>query len=1330
MLTCSDIARIFATGDLAETSSSWLEPSLRQVAEGRIAAALEQLEGVDMEAGGAGLVIYLRCRCLLNLSQPEAVAELLQRQGGALEPADRLKLQARLLISTGQAQQAAPLLLHYLQANSLDWEALALAAALGTPQSEELYAQALQLQPGQADALRNRAALRLQQGRLDEAIADLRQALRWRPTFTPALELLHQPLLQIGEVQTLAGYYRDLPDWAWSARLTGLYLGVLRNLGKADEAWQLAQHALKRWPIATDLLLSAAAAAQATGQPGAARQLYQQLQRIGPAPVAALALNNLALLAVADDNLPDALELIREACRLDPHNGDVQLHLAELLLRKGEQEEAETKLQELHRQLKSLNPAQQRRWLLAQSRLLQRKGELEQALAMGQEARRQWPGLADTWLQEAAILADLQRVDEGITLIQQAADQVDQPKELRDALLRYVLQQGRLEQASQLLEQWLQQAPGDVGLLSQKAGLLIDLGQFQAAEDQLRSLAYQAPQRGGISLIKFLLQRNRPAEALAVCEQLISIDSQRLVPYQLGAQALVQQERWRDAIAMLESARRQDPDRLDVLSDLIRLMLQQGDGAAAMAALETEMARQPRLPLLRLALQVLQQTQGWTRGFALLAPLEQADPGNTEVQQLKIRLFRRQGQLDVALALSAKLVAAHPTNLRLRESHIRELLLQEHFEAAQQQAHALADQLPDSPQRLLQLVALLKLADAPEQALAELQTQMARWPANPELPWREIELLDQLSRTTEAQRRLEGLINNLPSPNAQLLERACATSLRHRMYEAALGYTQQWHQLQPSNVRALWQGFEVLSQQNRLGEAQAMLDQIRQRNPHERRLDPAEASILIKKSRNESATRLLDRAIELDPTNQALKDQRLMARTSAGDFNSFDAELAELDRLRGEARHKAHSQYFFNINCHPTWNAQRVYAFYRDWYEKAIAPDLPPIPSYPSSQFDPNKRLKIGYVSGDFKTHAVAYFSEPLLMEHDRKNFEIYAFSTHSPAESSATTERFRSYMHHWIDVYGMNDSELFRKIRKLGIDILVDLSGHTDGSRIMVFARKPAPLQLSAVFGAGQTTGLFRIDYLLCDQVSTPAEHAPYLSEQRAELPFAGLPYKPGDDFIDPASLPSLTGAPFTFACVTRPVRVNTAVCALWGQILKACPQAQLVFEHGSYEEPEVQERFRHQLAAGGARVEQILFRNTRPYWQLFHGIDLLLDPWPAGSGTVGTDALWMERLTLTLTSRPIMGRGMTAQLTGLGLAKGFVCSDLESYRLRAIALATSASGRAELAEASTGLRQRLQNSHLMNYKSYGQAAAQLYRRLWIERCCAAAHPPTSQAL
>ena len=98
---------------------------------------------------------------------------------------------------------------------------------------------------------------------------------------------------------------------------------------------------------------------------------------------------------------------------------------------------------------------------------------------------------------------------------------------------------------------------------------------------------------------------------------------------------------------------------------------------------------------------------------------------------------------------------------------------------------------------------------------------------------------------------MEELINNLPSPNAQLLERACATSLRHRMYVTALGYTQQWHQLQPSNVRALWQGFDVLSQQNRLGEAQAMLAQIRQRNPNERRMEPAEASILIKKGRYE-----------------------------------------------------------------------------------------------------------------------------------------------------------------------------------------------------------------------------------------------------------------------------------------------------------------------------------------------------------------------------------------------------------------------------------------------------------------------------------------------
>lgn len=1322
----SPITQCLASGQIKQDALCELlegcSAALHAALHGCYEEALSQIGRLELASqvnyGCTVDLAYLKIRCCLAAGKRDAAEQLLNHAASLLHANDRHKLQCRIHISAGNKQEAAALLDGVLREDPQDWEALALLAALGGQQCESLFARSLAIFPEQADARRNRAMLRIQQQNLSGAVSDLQEALRFRPGFAPALELLHPLLMQQGDVATLHRHYSSCPDESWTPRLAGYYMALLQALGKADQAWEKAQLAMQQWPADLDLLLCAAAAAQAAGLQRKAMNLYRQLQEKAPPALAARALNNLALLAVNDGDLPQALELLHQACRLQPKEPDLQLHHAELLLRNGEQESAVDVLHLLNPTIVVLTPAQQRRWLLAQSRLLQRQGELEQALAVAKQARSQWPGQADTWLQEAAILADLQRLDEGINVIQQAAAQVEQPRELRDPLLGYLINQGRLAQASQLLEQWLQQDPDDPILLGQRAGLQIDLGNLEAAEEQLRNLAKRHPERGRIALSKFLLQRNRPTEVLAVCEQAITADPARLVPYQLAARALAQLQRWPEAIAMLTAAHEQDPERLDVLSNLVRLQLQQADPSAAMGLIEAELTRRPRLPLLRIALQVLQRNQNWSHGLALLAPLEQADPGNTELQTLKSRLLRRQGQATEALAITAALVAANPTNLILREGHIRELLLQEQFENAQQQAHALAAQLPDSPQRLLQLVALLKSADAPEQALQALQQEMGRWPDHPNLPWLEISLLERLSRTAEAQGRVEALVAHTAQPSAELLERASSASLRHRAYDAAARFAQQWQQCQPADSRALWQLFSVLSEQSRLDEAMALLSQIRERNPHDQRLDPTEASILIKQSRYESATRLLDRAIERNPTNQQLKDQRLVVRTSAGDFSSFDTELAELDRLRAEDRYQAHSNYFFNINCHPSWSAERVYGFHRDWYEKAIEPDLQPIPSYPTSQFDPQKRLKIGYVSGDFKRHAVAYFSEPLLIEHDRDQFEVYAFATHNPVESGTYTERFRSYVHHWVEAHGMDDGELYRKIRSLGIDILVDLSGHTGGSRLMVFARKPAPLQLSAVFGAGQTTGIRRVDYLLCDQVAVPPEHAPYLSEQRAELPFAGLPYKPGEDFIDPEPLPCLSGAPFTFACVTRPVRVNTLVCARWGQILAACPGANLVFEHGSYQEPEVQERYRSLLVAAGAEPGQIIFRNTRPYWELFHGVDLLLDPWPAGSGTVGTDALWMERLTLTLASRPVMGRLMHAQLTALGLDDRFSYASEEAYQARAIELASTASGRAELAATSGGLRRRLQASHLMDYQGYGKAVAQIYHQLWVHRC------------
>ena len=176
----------------------------------------------------------------------------------------------------------------------------------------------------------------------------------------------------------------------------------------------------------------------------------------------------------------------------------------------------------------------------------------------------------------------------------------------------------------------------------------------------------------------------------------------------------------------------------------------------------------------------------------------------------------------------------------------------------------------------------------------------------------------------------------------------------------------------------------------------------------------------------------------------------------------------------------------------------------------------------------------------------------------------------------------------------------------------------------------------------------------------------------------------------------------------MTRPVRVNSDVCAAWGTILKHAPNSSLIFDHEAYKDSLVKKHLLDNLVKAGAKEKQIIFRNTRPYWDVFTDIDLALDPWPAGSGTVGTDALWMHRITLTLKSRPIMGRWMTSQLTAVGL-ENFCHDTIEEYINAAVHYATAKEKRIELIKASTGLREKMNNSVLGDYKLYADEVINL---------------------
>jgi tetratricopeptide (TPR) repeat protein len=314
-----------------------------------------------------------------------------------------------------------------------------------------------------------------------------------------------------------------------------------------------------------------------------------------------------------------------------------------------------------------------------------------------------------------------------------------------------------------------------------------------------------------------------------------------------------------------------------------------------------------------------------------------------------------------------------------------------------------------------------------------------------------------------------------------------------------------WRAAEPGNPEPWWAALRVAKETKNYSLALQHLIRIEALRGPSANVYVERAAIFQEQWKLSDAIVELRKAIKLRPDVPDFYEKLLNIEVKAGNFDEFDELMAKLEHMLGDHRYLRYANFFFNINCHPTWSAAEVWRFYRDWYVRSIKPDLP-IPIQHKNTSDPTRRLRIGYVSPDFHRHAVAYFSEPLLIKHDREQFELFAYAHLDPNQADQYTERYKSYFHHWTEIRCMSDDELERRIRDDGIDILVDLAGHTSNHRLKLFIRKPAPIQASYVFGAGQTTGLPEVDYLICDTLTVPPEHEDCIAEKVKRLPFPGL--------------------------------------------------------------------------------------------------------------------------------------------------------------------------------------------------------------------------------
>ncbi|EKE67205.1 putative O-linked N-acetylglucosamine transferase, SPINDLY family protein, partial [Oceanibaculum indicum P24] len=451
------------------------------------------------------------------------------------------------------------------------------------------------------------------------------------------------------------------------------------------------------------------------------------------------------------------------------------------------------------------------------------------------------------------------------------------------------------------------------------------------------------------------------------------------------------------------------------------------------------------------------------------------------------------------------------------------------------------------------------------------------------------------------------------------------------------------------------------------------------------------------------ARQRLTRALELDPdSKEALNNLGIVVKEEC----DFAAALALYERAREVAPDNFDyaSNKLYCLNYHPDLSAEAIFESYRAWDRDYAAPLLPQ--GTHANDRTPGRRLRVGYVSPDFRRHAARHFIEPLLARHDRSKVELFAYAE-VPKEDEISGQ-FRAYVDHWCNSVGMSDEDLAARIRQDGIDILVDLAGHTRGNRLLAFARKPAPVQVSWL-GYAYTTGIKVIDYFLSDPMLTPEGSDPLFAEKLVRLPVC-LSYRPTEGLEAPAELPALANGYVTFGSLSRSVRINDKVVALWAEILSRVPDSRLVLNSQTFVCPELRQHYIGKFTALGVGAERLDLGYTSPPWPVYRQIDIALDCFPHNSGTTLFEGLHMGLPFVTLQDRPSVGRLGSAILAGLGRPE-WIATTPADYVEKAVALASDF-GR--LAEIRRDLRQEMERSRLRDEAAFARSVEAAYDRMW----------------
>jgi protein O-GlcNAc transferase len=535
---------------------------------------------------------------------------------------------------------------------------------------------------------------------------------------------------------------------------------------------------------------------------------------------------------------------------------------------------------------------------------------------------------------------------------------------------------------------------------------------------------------------------------------------------------------------------------------------------------------------------------------------------------------------------------------------------------------------------------------------------------------------------------------------------------RQRKFDEAIAAYSQAISIKPGLSEAHYNLGVVLSDQGKLDEAAAAYRQAISIKP-----DYAEAH-----SNLGSALALLgklDEAVAACRQAIGIKPDYAEAYNNLGgalrDQGRVDEAVAMCRRAIGIRPDHAviRSNLLFSLNYMADQTPEMLYAAHKAW-DKAHAPALAGSDLCFPNPADLDRRLRIGYVSPDFREHSMSFFVAPLLASHDSSAVETVCYA--DVAREDHVTRQLRALADRWVNIRGLDTGAVVQQIRADKIDVLVDLAGHTNNNRLSVFARKPAPVQFTWL-GYLNTTGLSAIDYRITDPVADPAGAENFHSETLVWLPRCFVCYRPPDQVGPVIPPPFRRLSHITFGSFNNIAKVGPQVVALWAHLLLAVPGSRLLLKTNALSSPAVRERIARMFAEKGIVNDRLTLEGwTKSPGHLDHygRVDIALDPFPYNGGVTTCETLWMGVPVVTLRGDRPSARIGASLLDAVKLAD-LIADHPQAYVAIASALAHDEN---RLEALRAGMRERVRASSLCDAEGFAREMEAAYRRAWRARC------------